>query len=131
MAGGRGVGKRLRQYVDWLVTTEDPEAFGLAKLDELEREAAEEELEPPDRGAIVAGWRDLGWPGLPEPLHEALFRFARAERILGPAFVHGPAGPLVRWRFGSWQLTAHRAEVSRALRHEDLISELERRAQDR
>lgn len=131
MAGGRRVGKRLTQYVDWLVTTEDPEAFGLEKLEELDREAREEGLEPVDRAATVAAWRDLGWPGEPEPLHDALFRFARAERLLGAAFVHGPAGPVVRWPYGTWLLVKHRVEVMRALRHEDLISELERRAQDR
>jgi hypothetical protein len=66
-----------------------------------------------------------------EPLHDALFRFAHAERLLGPAFVHGAAGPIVRWEYGSWLLAEHRRQVLRALKHEDLLDELERRAQDR
>lgn len=112
MAGGRRVGKRLKAHLDWLTTSEAPEEVGLEALDALEREAAEEGLDPPDRAALVAAWRELGWPGPMEPLHARLLDVAGFEAALGPAFVHSPAGPAVRWPYGTWALAEHRAHVA-------------------
>jgi hypothetical protein len=113
---GGGVGKRLTAYLDWLASVEDPSEVGLEALDRLEREAAEENLVPPDRDAVLAQWRADGWPGPLEPLHAALLEFAIHESFLGAGFVHGAAGPRIEWPFGSWLLANARTAIARARR---------------
>lgn len=93
----------------------------------MEADARAEGLEPIDRAAQLAAWRESGWPGEPDPIHVLLFRHWTAEARLGGAFVYSSCGPRVRWPYGTQLLAQHLEEIARFARAIEDQHEAERR----